>query len=303
MKPIADDMVVYAAVVEAGSFTRAAKVVGMSKQAVSDRIARLEQHLGVRLLERTTRTLRPTDLGARYFEHSRAVAAIMSAGERELGRLKESPSGTLRLSIPSLYGRRFLAPVVSDLMLTYPDLRIEAILTDRYVDLVAEGFDAAVRVGIRNDSSVIARKLGSSNVHCVASPGFLAKHRVAEPASLTGLPCIGMQAKETWSIGTRSKCVVEPALVVNDLEVGLEAAIAGVGVARLPAFLLRPYTASGALSVLFDGLVVARRTLYAVYPSRELRSPALMAFLERIVAHFQPLLPLVAPAQRRSTRR
>src|SRR3712207_603953 len=154
MRASPDDMLLFAAVVRAGSFTRGAKSLGITKQTASERIGKLEQQLGVRLPERTPRHLRRTDLGAPYHERCAAIAAQVEGAESELQQRQAEPAGTLKVSAPVLFGRRFLGPIVADVMARYARVRVEVVLADRRVNLVDEGIDVAIRIGALDDSSL-----------------------------------------------------------------------------------------------------------------------------------------------------
>lgn len=296
------DMLLFAAVARAGSFTAAARSLGITKQTASERLAKLEQRLGVRLLERTTRRLRVTDSGANYYERCAAIAAQIEEANAEVQRRQPDPVGLLRLSAPVLYGRRYLAPIVSDFLARYPAARVEVVLADRRVHLIEEGFDLAIRIGALDDSSVVARKLGEGHVYFVASPGFLARHGTPTRAKLGSLRCVGTRPRETWELaGVAAK--IEPVLVVNDLEVACEAAIAGVGIANVPAIVCREAVADGRLRVLFGREATAVRPVYAVYPSREYLPAKVRVFLDALATSVEPMAPLERPTPRARARR
>lgn len=291
-------MLLFGAVVREGSFTRAARHLGVTKQTVSERLGKLEERLGVRLLERTTRQLRLTDAGARYYERVAAIASQIDEANREVQDEQLEPSGRLRISAPMLYGRRYLLPVVTDYLERFPKTRVEIVLADRRVALVEEGFDLAIRVGPLDESSLSSRKLGEANVHYVASPRWLARAPAVTAATLPRIRTIGTRPAETWKIG-RAAVKVEPTFVVNDLELCCEAAIAGLGVAQIPAIVCRDAVAKGRLRVLFDEDVAYVQPVHAVYPSRQHLSAKVRSFLDALTALVEPMRPLEAPARRR----
>lgn len=296
------DMILFAAVVRDGGFTHAARTLGLSKQTVSERIAKLESRLGVRLLERTTRRLRTTEPGAAYYARCASIASQIEDANREVQSGHDEPVGLLRVSAPVLYGRRFLAPVVVDYLQRHPAMRVEIALADRRVDLVEEGFDLAIRVGELDDSSLTAKRLGDAHSYYVASPAFLAAHGRPTARGLRSVPTIGMRSSETWEIGGVSR-KVEPVLVVNDLEAGCEAAVAGVGIARSPALVCREAVLEGRLVVLFDDETSAVRPVFALYPSRRFLAAKVRVFLEaleRLVAPMQPIERVVGRRGRRT---
>lgn len=293
------DMLLFASVVREGSFTKAAKKLGVTKQTTSERVAKLEERLGVRLLERTTRRLRVTEPGARYYERCAAIAAQIEEANAEVQRQQAEPVGTLRVSAPVLYGRRFLGPVVADYLGRYPKMRVEIVLADRRVELLDEGIDLAIRVGLLDDSQLTARKLDEGQVVFVGSPAFLRRHETRTPDDLLAAPCIGVNAAETWEIEGRKR-KIEPVLVVNDLEMACDAAIAGIGVARLPAIVCRDAVRDGRLRLLF-GAASMSRTVYAVYPSRRHLPTKVRLFVDALASLVLPMEPLTEG--RRATRR
>ncbi|MCP3165603.1 LysR family transcriptional regulator [Myxococcus qinghaiensis] len=292
------DMVLFAAVVREGSFSGAARQLGITKQTTSERIGKLEKQLGVRLLERTTRRLRVTGSGAMYFERCSAIAAQIDEANKEVQQQQVEPVGLLRMSSPMLYGRRYLAPVVSKFLGRYPKARIEVVLADRRINLIEEGLDLAIHIGPLDDSSLVSRKLGEAPVYCVASPGYLSKHGVPRAQDLASARCVGFSAFETWQVaGVKSR--IDPVLIVNDLEVACEAALAGVGIARVPAFLCRDAVRDGRLKVVFGPKPAMVRTVYALYPSR-LNLPArVRLFVDAMATLVEPMLSLHGPSRRK----
>lgn len=299
MDPISPtDLVLFAAVVREGSFTRAARARAITKQTVSERIAKLEARLGVRLLERTTRHLRVTDEGAAYYERCAAIAALIEEANSEVASRRVEPMGLLRVSAPALYGRRFLAPVIADTLMRYPKVRLQVVLADRRVDLIEEGFDLAIRVGALDDSSLAARKLGDGYVYLVASPRLLAKRRAPTLETLGDLPAIGLRPVETWNVADR-RIKVEPALVVNDLEVACEAAIAGVGIALLPGIVCKDALLDGRLTPLLGRGPTTSLPVHALFPSRRYVPPKVRVFLDALSTMIEPMAPIEFGKRRR----
>lgn len=288
------DMLLFAVVVREGSFTRAARCLGITKQTVSERIAKLETESRVRLLERTTRRLRPTDAGAAYAERCTLIAAQIDEANAELSRKHSEPVGTLRVSAPVLYGRRFLSAVVAHYLDRFPKVQVEVVLADRRVNLVEEGFDLAIRVGNLDDSSLTAHKLGEGYMYYVASPRFLASHGSPKPTDLRTTRCVGVSRFETWDAGG-VKQKIEPVLVVNDLEVACGAAIAGVGVARLPSLVCWDAVRDGRLKPLFGAEAALLRPIYVVYPSRTYLPVKVRAFVEALSALGALVDPMLPP--------
>lgn len=285
------DMILFAAVVREGSFTGAAKLLGITKQSTSERIARLESSLGVRLLERTTRTLRVTEAGSLYFDRCDAIATQIDEANLQVQQRQSEPVGLLRVSAPVLYGRRYLAPVVAKFLQRHPKASVALVLADRRVHLIEEGIDLAIRIGPLDDSTLTARKLGDGHVYYVASPAFLAKHAVKTVAALRSAPCIGTKNPETWELrGETFK--IKPVLYVNDLEVACETAIAGVGVALLPSIVCRKAVASGKLRLLFGPSPAKRTDVHVVFPSRQFLPAKVRVFLEGLTTLIEPMYPL-----------
>jgi DNA-binding transcriptional LysR family regulator len=297
------DMLLFAAVVREGSFTNAARRLGITKQTTSERIGKLEERLGVRLLERTTRRLRVTGPGATYYERCAAIATQVEEANAEVQRRQAEPVGLLRVSAPVLYGRRFLGPVLADYLGRHPEVRVELVLTDRNTELIEEGFDLAIRIGALHDSSLAARKLDEGHVYYVASPGFLARQGPPRPEELRFWRCVGVRPFEKWEVrGVASR--IEPVLVVNDLEVACEAAVAGVGIARLPGIVCREAVREGRLRVLFGPEPAMRRAVHAVYPSRRHLPARVRLFVDALAALVKPMQPLDAtPPARAAGRR
>ncbi|NOK16719.1 LysR family transcriptional regulator [Corallococcus carmarthensis] len=261
------DMVLFATVVREESFTRAALKLGITKQTISERIRHLEERLGVRLLERTTRRLRVTGAGVTYSERCAAIAALIDEANSEVQQGQADPTGLIRVSSPVTYGRHYLTPVISTFLARYPQVQVELVLADRRVHLIEEGLDVAIHIGPLNDSSLVARKLGEGAVRFVASPRFLAKHGTPDARELRSARCIGFSPFETWEAeGVKSR--IDPVLIVNDSELACEAAIAGVGIARVPDILSQEAVRGGKLKVLFGPKPAMLRAIHVVYPSR-----------------------------------
>lgn len=290
------DMILFAAVVREGSFTRAAARLGITKQTASERVAKLEEALGVRLLERTTRRLRVTDAGGPYAERCAAIASAIADANREVQRAKREPTGVIRVSAPRLYGRRYLGTVIATFCERHPRMRVELVLADHRVQLIEEGLDVAIRIGELDDSSLSARKLGEASTYHVASPAYLARHGLPTRELLARARCITMRPQEVWTIDGRD-VKIDPVLVVNDLEVACEAAVAGVGIARLPGIVCRDAVSRGALVILSSMPAALVREVHAVFPSRRHLSAAVRAFLDLLSELVQPMAPLDAPAR------
>jgi DNA-binding transcriptional LysR family regulator len=276
-------MVLFVTVVRENGFTRAAHKLGSTKQSVSDRIARLETLLGVRLLERTTRRVRPTELGAIYFERCSRIAAAVEEANQEVRSRQIELTGLLRVTAPFLFGRRFLTPIVATFMRQHPKVRVEIVLGDRRTHLIDDGFDLAIRVGALDDSSLTARHLGNARISTVASPRLLKRLGLTDAALLDGVDCIGIRAEEEWVVQGR-RLRIRPKLVVNDLEIACAAALAEIGIAYLPELVTAPHLRSGALIRAFEESSPFRVPVYAVYPSRQFLPAKVRAFIDLLAA-------------------
>jgi len=277
------DMLLFARVVREGSFAAAARSHGVTRQSVSERMARLEAHLGVRLTERTTRSMRLTDAGALYHARCVALSALVREANAEVRGMQHEPAGLLRVSAPKIYGRRYLVPIVAAFLARYPRVRVELMLHDRRVNLVEEGFDLAIRVGELSESSMIARRLGTGRVHYVASPAFVAEHD-PQPHALADARCICLRAGEVWTLdGVEHR--VDPVLVVNDLGMACDAAMAGVGIAQVPSFVDRDAVRAGRLQRLFASTPALERPIYAVFPSQRHLAPKVRHFVDAVADH------------------
>ncbi|HUH02971.1 MAG TPA: LysR family transcriptional regulator, partial [Kofleriaceae bacterium] len=184
-----NEILIFTRVVQAGSFTGAARSLEMPKSTVSRKVSELEERLGARLLQRTTRKLSLTDVGRTYFEHAARVVAEVEEAEQAVTRMQEAPRGLLRVTTPLNFG--YLGPMVASFLDRYPEVQVEIVCADRVVDLVHEGFDVAVRAGELGDSTSIARNLGALESFVIASPAFLARHGAPEqPRDLERFDCV-----------------------------------------------------------------------------------------------------------------
>lgn len=286
---------IFVAVIENGSFSAAARTLGISKSAVSKRITQLEQHLGVRLLHRTTRKLSLTEAGERYFEH--AAQALTAAGQAEdaVTELQGEPQGKLKISSPMSFGRLHVAPLIPKLMRRYPKLRIDLVMDDRKVDLVGEGFDVAIRSVSGNlpDSTLVARKLAPLRQALCASPDYIDRHGLPEtPAELAEHNCVlfsySSDASE-WTLhgeGEPERVSVSGSYRVNNSEAILEALRQGIGIGRLPTFVAGPDLKTGRLVEVLKSYRFPDHTFYAVFPERQYLPAKVRAFLDFAIEYF-----------------
>ncbi|CNH29248.1 LysR family transcriptional regulator [Yersinia massiliensis] len=283
------DMALFAHVVECGSFTRAAERVGLPKSSVSQRISQLEQHLGIRLLNRTTRQLNLTFAGERYLLHCQEMLQAAERADLALQRLKANPSGRLRISTPAGLGATLLARLATDFQQQYPDVQLEVLVSDTMVDLVEEGFDVALRTGKPQDSSLIGRRLGYAPRYLLASPDYLAQHPpLLHPRQLEVHHCIAHRAWQALILRREDEFYrwqVPVQHVTDNLLYARECALTGAGITLLPAFLSREVVANRQLVEVLPEWQAEGNELYLVYPSRKLNSPALSCFIDVVIGH------------------
>lgn len=278
----------FVAVVKGGSFSSAARTLGVSKSAVSKRINQLEEDLGVRLLYRTTRKLSLTEAGERYFEHAEQALLAASRAEDAVEELQGEPRGKLKISSPMSFGRLCIAQLIPEILKRYPKLEIELLMDDRPVDLVAEGIDIAIRssFGGLPDSALVARKLAPLRQAVFASSSY-EKGRVLPrtPAELVEHNCILFSYSRDANVWTfersgESEIVeVTGTYRVNNSEAILTAIIEGIGVGRMPTFVAAPFLRTGQLINLFPQYRIPEHTLYAVFPERQYLPAKVRVFL------------------------
>jgi DNA-binding transcriptional LysR family regulator len=289
-----NEILVFAKVVQAGSFVRAARQLGMPKSTVSRKLLELEARLGARLLERTTRSLRLTDTGRSYYAHAERILLELEEADAAVTELQAAPRGRLRVSAPLNFAQ--LGPIAEKFLTRYPEVQLEISCNDRIVDLIAEGFDLALRVGRLADSTLIARPLGMMRNVLVASPGLLDRQGVpSAPEQLPDWPCIafgGAAERASWELlsasGRTVTIRIAPRFIVNDFDVLGSAAMSGLGVALLPAQRCVEDLRSGRLRRVLPEWSSIERPLQAVYSSGRHLSPKMTVFLDHLAACFSP---------------
>ena len=287
-------MAVFARVVEMESFTRAAEELRLSKSAVSKQVSRLEDRLGVRLLNRTTRRLSLTEAGAAFYEGCRKTLSEAEAAEQAVTHLAMTPRGVLKVNVPMSFGFLHVGPALPDFLGRCPELELDLDLNDRRVDLVEEGYDVAVRIGLLADSSLVARRLAPSRLLLCAAPGYLAAHgRPAAPEDLAGHDCLVYSyrsAGSQWHFrgpdGLR-RVKVAGRLRVNNGDTLLAAALGGLGIALLPSFIAGDDLRAGRLERVLPGWREAEEpSVHAVYPASRNLSPKVRVFVDFLAARF-----------------
>ena len=286
-------MRVFTAVVEAGSFAAAADKLDLSRGMTSRYVAQVEAHLGVRLLNRTTRRLSLTDAGQDYYQRAAQVLAMVEEAERAAAQGAAAPRGTLRINTSVGFGARHLGPAISDYLTRYPSVKVDVVLNDRVVDLVEEGFDVAVRIARRVDPGLVARPITRARLVACASPDYLRRHGIPKtPADLARHNCLTYAysgPQNEWRFTRRGREQVITAtgnLHGNNGDIISTAAAEGLGVIVQPTFLLHELLRTRRLVRVLAEWEVADSTIYAVYPSRQFLAPKVRAFIDLLLERF-----------------
>lgn len=296
-----NDVALFARVIEAGSFTGAARIMGVPKSTVSRRVSRLEAELGARLIHRTTRKIQLTDIGRAYYKESKRGLAHMGRANDEIAASQEVPSGTLRIAAPVDFGARFLNEWVDDFLNTHDRVKIEMVLDDEYIDLIDKRIDVAFRTGELESSSLIARKIGPSRRILVASPAYLSRN--GEPSNLDDLEnhdCVVFgdslnNAKWRLEGPDGAHLIdVDGRLAITSAHAVLRATVAGRGIALLPTPLAGSDLRAGRLKHVLTDYGIDNGALYAVYPSNRHVPVALREFLDSVVKKVRKSPPWLA---------
>lgn len=281
----------FLAAVEHGGFTAAGQALGRDGSIVSRRITALEKRLGVRLMERTTRRLALTEAGEAFQQRMAIAVHALRDIEQDTAASAIGVRGTLRIALPATFGRMWVAPILPAFLAAYPQLVVETAFEDRYVDLVAESFDLAIRVGALTDSRLVARRLAPSRRMLCASPAYLQAHGApAQPSDLAAHACLGfsrLTSHPLWHLrdGDKTTAIrIAGPLVTDDAQCLVQAAVAGVGIAMVSDWLAGPELSSGRLvPVLPDHPVQSSETVYLVHPSTRLVPAKTRAFADWVV--------------------
>ncbi len=282
------EMEAFATVVDQGGFTDAARKLGISKSAVSKHVSALEVRLGARLLNRTTRRVSPTEIGLAYYDRARRV--LNDAGEADglVTAMQSAPTGLLRISVATDFGMSLLSPILGDFLHDHPGITVDMVLSNRFVELISEGFDLAVRVGEMDDSSLRAKKLTVTTRRMIAAPDYFARH--GRPARIEDLNAHRLlhysneASGNMWKIpsptGEIRQVRAAGWLTVNDGQSLLNAAISGLGIAYLPSFLYADAMRRGLVEDAIPALPMEALGIYAVYPPGRFTQPKVRAFID-----------------------
>jgi DNA-binding transcriptional LysR family regulator len=292
-KPGFTEMTAFVAIAERSSFAKAAVHLGVSRSALSETIRGLEDKLGVRLLNRTTRSVALTEVGERLLAELRPALASFEAAVESINKFRDKPAGHLRLTVPRPAAKMVIEPILSNFLATYPAISLEIITDSALTDIVRDRFDAGIRPGHVLEQDMIAIRVGEdARPTVVASPDYLRRHgRPKMPADLQAHNCIRQRfasgAIHQWAFEKRGKSLevmVKGSLVVSDGELSLRAALDGVGLARLPVTLVEPHIARRKLVPLLDDWTPRSVGFYLYYPSRRQAPAALQAFVDFLKA-------------------
>jgi len=291
-------MEVFLAITAEGSLAAAARSLRVTPSAVSKQMTKLERNLRVRLLERTTRTLRVTPAGERYRAHAQQIVAALQAAEDDVRSEEIALTGELRLSAPTLLGQELLAPLMARFLRANPELRIDLTLDDRFVDLVSEPYDLAIRVATRlPESGLAARRVGLLRWIFVASPIYVReKGTPRRPEDLAHHACLDLahgSDRGRWKIAFAQREVevrVRGPLVSSSLVAIHRAALEGLGVAQLPTYLVRADLAAERLVQVMPGAGRSRASIFAVTPSRAFHVRRVRAFIDYLASELPRVL-------------
>jgi DNA-binding transcriptional LysR family regulator len=286
-----NELLAFTRVVQAGSFTAAARMIGLPKSTLSRKVADLEERVGTRLLQRTTRKLGLTDAGRVYFGYCERIVAEAEEAERAISSMQASPRGLLRVSAPLSFA--LLGPVIVEFLKRYPEVQLELMCSDRRVDLVEEGFDLAVRVGRLEDSSLIVRPLGALRHLVVASPAYCRRNGTpSHPDELgahTTVAFSGHRTPTTWTLQSgdaRVEVKITPRVTMNDLDILAEVVSSGLGVALVPESVIGRRLREGSVVQLVPEWQSDVIPLQVVYPTARHLSPKVAAFTEFLTERF-----------------
>lgn len=288
-----DEIGIFVRVVERGGFAAAAAETGLTQSGVSKAVTRLEDRLGVKLLQRTTRRLMMTAEGEMLLARGREILAAIEATEAEVMAARGKPKGSIRVSMGTAYAKHRLAPVLPKFRALYPEIDLNISVADRRVDVIGEQLDVAIRTGALADSSLIARQLGQSTRVIAASPTYLARHgeprRASDLADHTCLLVTGFSRLSEWPLKIDGKVTpvsVKPAVMCDNADILAEMALAGLGIVRLASFVIEDAIADGRLKpLLVDCHVSEPVPITALMPPGRQHLPRVRAFIDFLLEH------------------
>lgn len=288
-------MSAFAKTVELGSFSAAGEALGMSPQGVGKHVLMLEQQLGVRLLNRTTRRQHLTDIGTTFYERVKIILAEVDAAEALAAETRAIPRGRLRINAPVSFGIHTLSPRLPEYLRAYPEVSLELSVSNRYVDVIEEGFDAVFRVGELSDSGLIARALAPYPLCLSAAPAYLASRPpIRTPADLAGHECLGFfhpELRTQWTFdgpSGKETVAVNSRITIDSGESLLALALAGMGLLLQPRELVENELASGRLVLLLPEYRVPSRAMHLLYAPDRRITPKLRSFIDFAVETFGP---------------
>lgn len=292
-----EDLRAFVQVVESGSLTRAADRLDVATSAVSRRIKDLEARLGTQLLQRTTRQMRLTPSGERFHARANEILQALQEAEAEAGDQSRALDGPLRVAVPLSFGQTHLSPIMVDFCREHPGLKLDVDLSDRVVDLVAEGHDLAIRIGTLANSSLIARKLSVVRMVVAAAPSFWDKHgRPETPEDLKDMPALcytGSERVDRWAYtspdGQNNTITVPAVMRATNGHFLSDAAISGLGVVLQPSFIAQAAISKGQLEPVLTQYEWPTITIYAVYPETRHLSARARAFIDYVRARIKPV--------------
>ena len=296
--PDLNDMVMFARVVEANGFSEAARRIGASKSRVSKTVAKLERALGAKLLNRSTRGLSLTEIGAAYYEHCVRIGEEAARAADIVGQLQTEPQGVLKVTAPVAFGRLHVASALAEFLARYPELKLDVMITDRLVDLVDEGVDVAIRIAREPSQHLVAHELAPVRRVVCATPGYFEQRGVPlTPQDLRHHDCLDhtqFGARGHWRLYDEDHQVIVPIsgpLRINDDDTLAQVVLAGLGVALLPTFIIGDELQSGRLQAVLPEYVPIERRIYAVrLPNRTLPIKV-RAFVDFLRERFAPVPP------------
>ncbi|MFM9939023.1 MAG: LysR family transcriptional regulator [Hyphomicrobiaceae bacterium] len=280
-------------VVALGSYAEAGRSLGLTRSAVSKAVMELEQILGARLLDRTTRRVNATEAGLAYFESCVDILARVEETEMQVSRLHDEPKGVVKINAPMSFGAMYLGPLIAEFMASYPDLKVELTLNDRFIDPIEEGVDVTIRIGILADSSLIARRLAPARRVLVAAPEYLKKHGAPQaPEDLISHRCLNYGHTTTlqrWHLTYDGETITLPinsVLCSNNGDVLRAAALGGRGITKLPTFLVGPDIKAGKLTVVLPDYPPTELGLIALYAPNRYLAAKTRVLIDFLAARF-----------------